>query len=237
MPTTIIALMVFLLFFPGFLTQMIIELLTPKKQRTDFERFISAAGFSFLLYAIYLIFHQLAPDTLPLLPVQPNFTPYPTAIIIIFGESIVIGALLGRTLSSGSLYSLLRGKWPFHKPSSREEFKQALKRILFRWTSQTGHNTVWETAFAGVHVSLVRVHLKDGRIVIGAPLWYSDHPKRRELFITHADPNQVQYEDLQKIWIIEKSEGNRRTRQVREVEGPGILLTPDSGIEVVEFLA
>ena len=70
MIVTFQALSVFLIFFPGFLSQRIIELLTPRRPRNNFERLIDAAALSLVIYGLYLGFAQLfgLPDMPVLVP-------------------------------------------------------------------------------------------------------------------------------------------------------------------------
>ena len=238
MPMTIVALLIFLLFFPGFLCQWIINWLAPRRKKSDFELFIDAAALSVLTYTLYFITSLIF--RLPHIPI--NLTSYEintASIAAILGWTVISGVLLGRWLASGTLYTWLRGKWvSLDNPRwlQRLEWLQVPKLLTVvkrkmhppSLTNQTGRRTVWEHTFNTFPSDLIRVHLRDGRVVQGAALWYSDDPERLELLIIPPSPDIVPEEKLQKIIIWEEG-------QPRPMDEQALLLAPDAEIQFIEF--
>ena len=90
---------------------------------------------------------------------------------------------------------------------------------LFRWlkvTERTARSTIWNDVFEQIG-GWVQVGLTDGVIVKGWLRYYSDDPDESSLFIEEA------------AWIM--SDGSEEL-----IEGPGILITKQMGIEYVVFL-
>ena len=61
------AVLVFLLFLPGFVTQRIIEILSPRKERDWFGRLVSGGVLTLMIYAFYIAVIAI-PAGLPLVP-------------------------------------------------------------------------------------------------------------------------------------------------------------------------
>jgi uncharacterized protein DUF6338 len=83
-------------------------------------------------------------------------------------------------------------------------------------STRTWRNSIWNDVFVD-YGGAVQVELTDGRSVMGWLRYYSDKPDEASLFLEHAAwvaPDQTQ--------IL--------------IDGPGILLTKDSGILAVSFL-
>jgi hypothetical protein len=89
-----------------------------------------------------------------------------------------------------------------------------LRRL--RMTRQSSHSTVWQTAFYG-HRGWVVVHLASGDRIVGWPEQFSDTPEEGALFLSKA------------AFVGEDGEPN-------EIHGPGILLTREDRIRMVEFV-
>jgi hypothetical protein len=116
--TTYDALLIFLLFLPGLLSQRIVEFLTPRQERGEFERLIDAAALSLAIFLLYLVVAGVF--GLPKVPVA--YTPAVTvdsvttaaklevrwqSALAIFLLSAFVGALLGKWIGNGRLYYLL----------------------------------------------------------------------------------------------------------------------------------
>jgi hypothetical protein len=85
-------------------------------------------------------------------------------------------------------------------------------------TRRTWRSSVWSDVFhAYSGVVQVELSLSDGRSVMGWLKYYSDRPEDASVFLEHAS------------WI--SAEGNPTA-----IEGPGILLTAESGIRSIMFL-
>jgi hypothetical protein len=95
-----------------------------------------------------------------------------------------------------------------------------LLRLLrkLRFTQRTARNSIWNDAFQDISSSFVLVQLSGDRAVIGYLRYYSDEPEDASLFLEDA------------AWIVDE-EGTQN-----EIDGPGILLTKQSGIESISFL-
>jgi hypothetical protein len=85
-------------------------------------------------------------------------------------------------------------------------------------TQRTARNSIWNDAFQDIPSSFVLVQLSGDRTVIGYLRYYSDEPEDASLFLEDA------------AWIVD-SEGTQNP-----IDGPGILLTKQAGIESVSFL-
>ena len=83
-------------------------------------------------------------------------------------------------------------------------------------TRQSSHATVWQGAFYSRGRWMI-VHLASGERIIGWPTQFSDTPEEGALFLTHAA-------------FVGKDD------RLTEIRGPGILLTKEAGIRMVEFL-
>lgn len=85
-------------------------------------------------------------------------------------------------------------------------------------TQRTARNSIWNDAFQDIPSSFVLVQLSGDRAVIGYLRYYSDEQEDASLFLEDA------------AWIVDE-EGTQVP-----IEGPGILLTKQAGIESVSFL-
>ena len=85
-------------------------------------------------------------------------------------------------------------------------------------TQRTARNSIWIDAFQDIPSSYVLVQLSGNRAVIGYLRYYSDEQDDASLFLEDA------------AWIVD-DEGTQSP-----IEGPGILLTKQAGIESVSFL-
>lgn len=95
-----------------------------------------------------------------------------------------------------------------------------LLRLLRKWriTQRTARNSIWNDAFQDIPSSFVLVQLSRDRSIIGYLRYYSDEQDDASLFLEDA------------AWIVDE-EGTQSP-----IDGPGILLTKQSGIESVSFL-
>jgi hypothetical protein len=95
--------------------------------------------------------------------------------------------------------------------------------IALRWmkvTERTARKTVWNDAFQEVG-GMVQVGISGERKVLGWLRYYSDEPEESSLFLESAS------------WVVTSEDGNESEVPI---DGPGILLTKDCGIEYVMFL-
>ena len=85
-------------------------------------------------------------------------------------------------------------------------------------TQRTARNSIWNDAFQDIPSSYVLVQLSRDRSIVGFLRYYSDEQEDASLFLEDA------------AWIIDEK-GTQSP-----IDGPGILLTKQSGIESVSFL-
>jgi len=85
-------------------------------------------------------------------------------------------------------------------------------------TQRTARNSIWNDAFQDIPSSFVVVQLSRDRTVIGYLRYYSDEQDDASLFLEDA------------AWIIDP-DGTQSP-----IDGPGILITKQAGIESVSFL-
>jgi hypothetical protein len=92
-----------------------------------------------------------------------------------------------------------------------------------RWmrvTERTARKTIWNDAFQEVG-GMVQVGLSGERKILGWLRYYSDEADESSLFLESAS------------WLTKSSDG---AESEQPIDGPGILLTKESGIEYVMFL-
>jgi hypothetical protein len=87
-------------------------------------------------------------------------------------------------------------------------------------TERTARKTIWNDAFQEVG-GMVQVGLSDDRRVLGWLRYYSDEAEDSSLFLEEAS------------WVRTQPDG---TEAEEPINGPGILITKNSGIEYVMFL-
>jgi hypothetical protein len=235
MIATFEGLLVFLLFLPGFISQRIIELLTPRRPRGTLMRIIDGAALSILVYLLYLVVAAIF--CLPVLPIsrsvdggiEANLAPS-LAILLL---SVASGLILGKGLEFGWIYKILRADY-LPRPLTTDESRRARvfrkMRSLLRFTRSTGRNTVWEDVLSIQRTPMIAVTLKDGRKIVGSCRFFSDDPDRPEIVIVPPDPEIVTEEELRGVIVFEK-DGSRS-----KLPGGGVFITSSAGIDVIELL-
>ena len=87
-----------------------------------------------------------------------------------------------------------------------------------RITERTARNSIWNDAFQEIPSSFVLVQLSRDSSIIGFLRYYSDEQEDASLFLEDA------------AWIVD----DKGTQE--PIDGPGILLTKQAGIESISFL-
>ncbi len=236
MITTFEALLVFILFLPGFISQRIIELLTPRRKRSNLIRVIDGAALSVVIYLLYLALASVA--NLPPLPISFDATQKTIANIngwaalAILGIGVMLGMIIAKGLEFGCIFKVLRAEYiKSPKPDDTgwcARFVRKLKSAL-QFTRSTGRATVWEDVLSEVDAPLLAISLADGRKIIGRCSFFSDDPEHPEIVITAPDPRCVQQPELQGITVI--ADGVRQ-----KLPGTGIFITSAAEIETIELL-
>jgi len=217
MPSSVEALAVFLIFLPGFVAQKMVEILTPRRPYSAFERFVNAASLSLLVYALYVPFTLL--HSFQLLPVSADpvksISANASSVGLLLVLGVLVGLVVGHGASTGWIYRALRGKrWPF-----------------VRLTNRTGRATVWEDAFAGLDSpALCAVFLKDGTRIMGWVRYYSEDPANRELLITPY-PGIYGQDGLPRVAVMDETPDNDA------YECRAVLLTPAAEIQRIDFVS
>ena len=241
------ALVVFLLFLPGFLSQRIIEVLTPKRSRDNFVRFIDAVVLSLLVYSTYLLIATNWFD-LPILPVSAESIPTidissfnfininEGSVVAILSFSVIWGVLIGHGLEQGWIYWLLRGEY-MEQPSYDEKgiwanCKRMLNKVL-SFTRGSGKSSVWQEVFSDPKSNLVEVRLRDGSKVYGYCTHYSDEPGEQELLIERPPNSAFEGEEEKPIKnVLVAKKGGRP----KKIPASAILITSKMDIEKIVFL-
>jgi hypothetical protein len=86
-------------------------------------------------------------------------------------------------------------------------------------THKSGRYSVWNDVFSEIRGKWIIVHLENGIRIMGWPRQYSADPEERCVFMAEA------------VYL-----GRSRKEDVR-VKGPGVLITPQSRITLIEFLS
>jgi len=220
-PSTIEALAIFLLFIPGFLAERVITILTPKKAASALESLINAVGLSLLIYGLYQIPALL--EAVPELPVSITGSGV-SQTIVVSGVSIgllivialVTGALLGRSIASGSIYRSLS------------------KPILGRFglTNRTGRSTVWEDALLQNRSPFVDIHLKNGLIISGSYAMISERPGENSILVIPPPADCVPPDQPEPHILITDEDGAYPLTTCQ-----GMLLTESAEIQRIDFHA
>jgi Family of unknown function (DUF6338) len=84
-------------------------------------------------------------------------------------------------------------------------------------TERTARSSIWNDTFQDVQNTYILVGLSDGRSVLGYLRYYSDEYEEASVFLEGAS------------WLLENGDQ-------QPIDGPGILLTKEAGIQSVAFL-
>lgn len=168
MPTSVVALQIFLVLLPGFAGTYIVQLLAVRAKQTDLDKIIEALLFSFLIYVSYSVFSQHSPV---------RFVHTPQADSIEFHPGNLLG-LTGLTFLYALAMILFVNK------------DGALLLRKMKLTERTSRNSIWNDAFQDVddpkNGTTVQVELADGRSVQGFVGFYSDTAEESSIFLRNA---------------------------------------------------
>jgi len=168
-PTSLIALEIFLILLPGFAAAYVVQQLATRRNQSDLERVIEALLFSFV---IYVGFSAANRGQLPF-HVQHGSAGSSDSIA---WEPAGVGLLAAITFGF-SLFAVVYINYDGNR--------------LFRklhLTERTTRNSIWTDIFeseAGKE-QVVQVELSGSRSVLGVLLYYSDDPDESSLFVTRA---------------------------------------------------
>jgi hypothetical protein len=206
MPDKVEALGVLLVLLPGFACAYIVQFLAVRRKQSDLDKVIEALLFSLILYLLTLPFFGY---TFPL-GWRAVDNQHPDAYQI-----VIKWAHLAWLTGSSILFALL------YSANINHDWIMSILRSM-RITERTTRKTIWNDTFQEIG-GMVQVGLSGERRLLGWIRYYSDEAEEASLFLESAS------------WIT-KNASNEDEDIEQPIDGPGILLTKDSGIEYVMFL-
>jgi hypothetical protein len=220
-PTSLVALEIFLILLPGFAAAYVVQELATRRTQSDLERVIEALLFSFVIYVSFAAAnHGKLPFTLQKQSAAQADSGSGAAAAAKTaaddddsGQTIVwkpgsLGLLAGITFAFAVLAILY----------INHDGNRLFRRL--RLTERTTRSSIWTDIFeseAGQE-QIVQVELPGNRSILGVLLYYSDDPDENSLFIAKAS------------WVT--ADGDQIP-----IPGQGILLTKQSGILSISLLA
>jgi Family of unknown function (DUF6338) len=227
-PTSLVALEIFLILLPGFAAAYVVQQLATRNAQSDLERVIEALLFSFVIYVCFAAANR---GKLPFAlqnqaaaatqsgsgAAAPGYNAAAhakdSADADDSGQTIVwaprdLGLLAGITFAFAALAILY----------INHDGNRLFRRL--RLTERTTRSSIWTDIFeseAGQE-QIVQVELPGNRSILGVLLYYSDDPDENSLFIAKAS------------WVT--ADGDQVP-----IPGQGILLTKQSGILSISLLS
>jgi hypothetical protein len=223
-PTSLVALEIFLILLPGFAAAYVVQQLATRRSQSDLERVIEALLFSFIIYVCFAAAnHGKLPFAMEKQPaaaagsgasapgISATAAAKPTDDDS--GQTIVwdpgsLGLLAGITFAFAVLAILY----------INHDGNRLFRRVHL--TERTTRSSIWTDIFeseAGQE-QIVQVELPGNRSILGVLLYYSDDPDENSLFIAKAS------------WVT--ADGDQIP-----IPGQGILLTKQSGILSISLLS
>lgn len=229
MPTSLVALEIFLILLPGFAAAYVVQQLATRRSQSDLERVIEALLFSFIIYVCFAAANhgrlpfalekqsaaQTASDndggtsagSSAKAPAKTSADDDDSSQTIVWNPGN-LGLLAGITFAFAALAILY----------INHDGNRLFRRL--RLTERTTRSSIWTDIFeseAGEE-QIVQVELPGNRSILGVLLYYSDDPDENSLFIAKAS------------WVT--AEGDQIP-----IPGQGILLTKQSGILSISLLS
>jgi len=192
---TLQALQVLMFLIPGFVSSTVLNaLVVRKREQKELERLIEALIFSMLIYAAYSIVYGTSPVALDQTANTVTYSYDRSSLILLVLISIAIPVVLSLLVTN--------------------DWHMKLARAL-RISARTARCSVWFDVFYDLKKPIV-IDFENGRRIYGWPLYYSDNPEERYIFL------------YQPYWIQEGT--------FVDTGLFGILITPEQRIEAIEFL-
>jgi hypothetical protein len=169
MPSSLIALQIFLILLPGFAAAYIVQQLATRRNQSDLERVIEALLFSFIIYVCFVAINH---GHLPFHVEKGTGTNGDS----IEWEPAHLGILAGITFGFALLAVVYINR----------DWNRVFRKL--RLTERTTRDSIWTDILeseAGED-QVVQVELSGGRSVLGVLLYYSDDPDESSLFVTKA---------------------------------------------------
>jgi hypothetical protein len=168
-PTSLVALEIFLILLPGFAAAYVVQQLATRRKQSDLERVIEALLFSFVIYVCFVAVNGGK------LPFHVQKGSGDTGDTIVWNPGH-LGVLAVITFA----FALLAVLYINH------DWNRWFRRLHL--TERTTRNSIWTDIFeseAGQE-QVVQVELSGGRSILGVLLYYSDDPDDSSLFVTNA---------------------------------------------------
>jgi len=169
MPTSLIALQIFLILLPGFAAAYIVQQLGTRRTQTEFERTIEALLFSFVIYVCFITVNRGH------LPFHLEKDAAGTGDTVVW-EPAHLGILAVITF----------GFAVFAVIYINRDWNRIFRKLHL--TERTTRNSIWTDILeseAGQE-QVVQVEVSGGRSVLGVLLYYSDDPEESSVFVTQA---------------------------------------------------
>ena len=194
------ALTIIIFLIPGLFSSLILNTLTIRQETSSFTWIIQSLIFSFFVYLLVLPFTDKTPILLKETKVD-NIT----TIGFVFNISVLIPVGIICLVLPILLSYLIAND--YHMNFFRK----------LRITNITARPNVWFDVFSDLGQRLVVVNFRDGKRVIGLPMYYSSNVKEQTLYLFKA------------AWL--RSDGSHQ-----KIEGHGLLIVRKEDIETIEFL-
>jgi Family of unknown function (DUF6338) len=217
-PTSLVALEIFLILLPGFAAAYVVQQLATRRSQSDLERVIEALLFSFIIYVCFAAAnHGKLPFAVEKQPAAASGSgnsataaakPSEDSDQTIVWNPGSLGLLAGITFAFAVLAILY----------INHDGNRLFRRLHL--TERTTRSSIWTDIFeseAGQE-QIVQVELPGNRSILGVLLYYSDDPDENSLFIAKAS------------WVT--ADGDQIP-----IPGQGILLTKESGILSISLLS
>jgi hypothetical protein len=217
-PTSLVALEIFLILLPGFAAAYVVQQLATRRSQSDLERVIEALLFSFIIYVCFAAAnHGKLPFAMEKQPAAAAGSgnsataaakPAEDSDQTIVWDPGSLGLLAGITFAFAVLAILY----------INHDGNRLFRRVHL--TERTTRSSIWTDIFeseAGQE-QIVQVELPGNRSILGVLLYYSDDPDENSLFIAKAS------------WVT--ADGDQIP-----IPGQGILLTKQSGILSISLLS
>jgi hypothetical protein len=170
MPATLLALQIFLILLPGFVSAYVLQALATRHAQSDLERIVEAFVFSFFIYVAFVLCNG---GQLPFTILRDPSGRSEDTILWRQNELLLLAFLTVAFAVVAVCYVRCDGNRIFR---------------YLKLTERTTHNSIWNDIFENeaTEDQIVQVELGDRRSVMGILLYYSDTAEDCSLFLKQA---------------------------------------------------
>jgi hypothetical protein len=201
------AMQILIFLLPGFISEVILNILVVRKDKNDLGKVIEALVFSVIIYGIYSLIYSNSPIELTVVnPAKDAATStyvlstHGIRLVEIVAFSIVIAIICGWLVTTDYHMELLR---------------------TLHVTGKTARESIWLDVFLHNKRSII-INFDDGRRIMGFPEYYSDEPESKFIYL------------YKPAWIVYDSD--KKADQIKEIDCEGILITPEHKIDSIMFI-